>query len=238
MSRGYFSTFRKTDYLFSNNIKKSVTDLTKYTAIIERIADNVSFYNFYTIRPSERLDNISQKLYETTDYYWTIPVLNAELINIWRDIGKDTNDFENFIKSKYFGFAFILDDAVGKFTPGETATINSTEVRVVRKYPSEGYIQIEFVSEQPSFSALEGQTLFGQDSQDSAVVQSVVPMTDAPALFLDTNNNKVIKSVNAFPVTWREQERKINDANLRIKVLRPEFVFQVVRDFEREMKKS
>lgn len=241
MARSYFSFFKKTDYLFSDNIKKSVTDLTKYTSIIEKIADNVSFYNVYTIKPSERLDNISQFLYDTPEYYWTIPILNAELVNIWKDIGKDVNDFENFIKAKYPGFAVIPDDStpiVGRFTPGEEALINSTRVLIVRKYATENYIQIKFIDDQPSLTSLEGQSIVGDDSQDSALIESIVPMTDAPALFLDSTGNKVIKSTNTFPVTWRDQEREINDANLRIKVIRPEFIFQVVRDFEREMKKS
>jgi hypothetical protein len=239
MARGYFEKFKKTDYLFSNNVKKSVTDLTKYTSIMEKIADDVSFYNVYTIKPSERLDNISQKLYNNPNFYWTIPVLNAELINIWRDIGKDTNDFERFIKAKYPGFAITSDEStpiVGNFTPGEEATINSTRVRIIRKFASENYIQIEPI-DPVSPSVLQGQTIIGSDSGDSVTIESVVPMTDAPAFFLDSNNNKVIKSPNAFPVTWREHERELNDANLRIRVIRPEFIFQVVRDFEREMKK-
>jgi hypothetical protein len=239
MARGYFEKFKKTDYLFSNNVKKSVTDLTKYTSIIERIADDVSFYNIYTIKPSERLDNISQKLYDNPNFYWTIPILNAELINIWRDIGKDTNDFESFIKAKYPGFAIVPDEStpiVGNFTPGEEATIGSTKVRIVKKFASENYIQIEPI-DSISPSALEGQTIVGNDSGDSIIIESVIPMTDAPALFLDSDNNKVIKSPNSFPVTWRDREREINDANLRIRVIRPEFIFQVVRDFEREMKK-
>lgn len=241
MARSYFSFFKKTDYLFSNNIKKSVTDLTKYTSIIEKIADNVSFYNIYTINPSERLDNISQELYNTTEYYWTIPILNAEIVNIWKDLGKDVNDFENFIKAKYPGFALtpeVSTPIVGRFTPGEEALIGSIRVLIIKKYATENYIQINFIDDEPSFSSLEGQSIVGEESKDSAIIESIVPMTDAPALFLDANNNKVIKSSNAFPVTRRDQEREINDANLEIKVLRPEFITQVVREFEREMKKS
>jgi hypothetical protein len=60
---GYFSYFGVKDYTLTDDVQKKVVDISQYSTIFSRIADDVSFYSYYTMQDGERLDTISQKMY-------------------------------------------------------------------------------------------------------------------------------------------------------------------------------
>jgi len=235
----YFNYFRKQDYIFSKDLTKRVTNISHYTSIFSRIADNISFYTFYNAQPDQRLDSISQDVYDTTDYYWTIPILNTRIINTWRDLPKSTLNLNNYLSRKYPGRAFIVRDdqtIAGKFTEGEVVTINDAEIgTLIAKYPTLGYLQIDVlntssVSENTEF------TIRGETSEDEIVVLNTVETFLAPARYLDSEGNSVPFYTNGVtPITILQQEQEDNEQSARIKVIRPEHIFNVTKQFEREM---
>jgi hypothetical protein len=233
----YFNSFRKDDFVFSKDLTKRVTNISLYTAIFSRIADNISFYTFYDVSPDQRLDSISQQLYGTTDFYWTIPILNKDIINTWNDLPKSTNQLAQFLALKHPGTAlFIRDDQVlaGKFTIGETLEFNSTDLgTVIAKYPTRGYIQIDPIDASTVPTNTEF-TIKGKTSLDEIVVSGTAPAFKAPANHIDSNGNSVPFN-NGTPITIEEQETDRNEERSRIKVIRNEHITNVVKQFEREM---
>jgi len=233
----YFNKFRKDDYIFSRNVIKSVTNISLYTAIFSRIADDISFYTFYNARPDQRLDSISYDLYGTTDYYWTIPILNTSIVNTWRDLPKSTNELTEFLSRKYPGTALLIRDdqeLFGKFTISEEIQFNGTTLgTLIAKYPTRGYLQIDPIDA----SAVPTNTEFtatGSTSLDEVVVSGTAPAYKAPANHIDTDGNSV-PFYNGTPITIEEQERDRNDDRTRIKVIRNEHITSVAKQFEREM---
>jgi len=233
----YFNSFRKQDYVFSKDLTKRVTNISLYTAIFSKIADNISFYTFYNAAPDQRLDSISQDLYGTTDFYWTIPILNKDIINTWRDLPKSTNQMTQFLSRKYPGTALLIrddQDLISKFTIGETIRYNGTDIgTLTNKYPTRGYIQIDSVDS----SVIPTNTEFvaeGKTSLDTVVVSGSAPAYKAPANHFDTNGNSV-PFYGGTPVTIEEQEFDQNENRSRIKVIRNEHITDVVKQFEREM---
>jgi len=233
----YFNSFRKDDYVFSKDLTKRVTNISLYTAVFSRIADNISFYTFYNVSPDQRLDSISHDLYGTTDYYWTIPILNTDIINTWNDLPKSTNELTQFLSRKYPGTAlFIRDDQAlaGKFTIGETLEFNSTDLgTVIGKYPTRGYIQIDPIDATAVPTNTEF-TIKGKTSLNEIVVSGTAPAFKAPANHIDFNGNSVPFN-NGTPITIEEQETDRNEDRSRIKVIRKEHITNVVKQFEREM---
>lgn len=141
----YFNYFRKEDYLLDENVVKKLTNISKYTAIFSSIADDVSFYSYYTMQPNERLDTISKKLYGTPEYYWTIPLLNNELTNTWKDLPMDMVEFDEFLKRKYPGISLVYnhDDNIADFLPDEFGTYDlETTYKILGKYPTQGYLHV------------------------------------------------------------------------------------------------
>ena len=236
----YFNSFRKEDYVFSKDLTKRVTNISLYTAVFSRIADNISFYTFYNVAPDQRLDSISQDLYGTTDYYWTIPILNKDIINTWNDLPKSTNQLTQFLSRKYPGTALLIRDdqeLFGKFSIGETIEFDGTDLgTVTAKYPTRGYLTIDPIDA----SAVPTNTEFtatGKTSLDEIVVSGTAPAYKAPANHLDSNGNSV-PFYSGSPVSIEQQERDDNENKSRIKVIRNEHITNVVKQFEREMNRK
>ena len=244
----YFTQFRKEDYLLSENVIKKVTKLTQYTRIFSRAADDLAFYTFYNAEPSERLDNISNKLYGTPDFYWTIPILNSDMINTWNDMPRSVPSLRETLERKHPGDALIATDryfVAGNFVTGELAVYDNTDVyRILNIFPTSNYVQAQQttidVSELNSNVILnDSEYLIGVDSLSPVSIESVIPAYNAPAFFTDPDGNRVPSFVeNAVPTTIEEVETELNESKGRLKVIRPEFIRDAVNEFEIEMKQA
>lgn len=237
----YFSYFQRGSYDFGETVVKNVTNITKYTTIFSEIADDYSFYTFYTMQPGQRLDEISQEIYDTPDFYWTFPLINDRIVNTWNDLPKSYSDFISFLERKYVGRAFTLKDGetlAGKFEIGENLVYDSTNgAELIAKYPTQGYMQVVFEND-ASFPQNTEFTVTGESSEDSIVVTNHIPAYQAPARHIDLNGNDVPYDAGQTTiVTIRQEEEDRNDINSQIRVIRPEFIYEVATRFEQEMRR-
>lgn len=237
----YFSYFQKNRYDFGESVAKDVTNITKYTSIFSEIADDIAFYTYYTMQGGERLDEISQNLYDTPDFYWTIPLVNEEITNTWNDTPKSYTDFISYLGKKYVGRAFTLKDGeelAGKFEINEFLVYNSSEkAQLIAKYPTQGYVQV-VIESGGSFPQNTEFTVVGENTGDSIVVTNNIPAYNAPIRHVDLNGNYVpYDSGQVTPITIREDEEDRNDINSQIKVIRPEFIYDVATRFDQEMRR-
>lgn len=80
----YFRSFPTVDYEFATDgdpIRTPFQNITVTSEVIQSLIDNDSLYQFYTVRDGERADVVSQRLYGTTDYYWTFYLVNPDVRN-------------------------------------------------------------------------------------------------------------------------------------------------------------
>jgi len=228
----YFSQFRKSEYSLSQNLQKKVTELSQYTDIVSRAADDASFYTFYNARPDERFDTISNQLYNTPDFYWTIPILNDRITNTWNDSTKSVPALRSYLERKYPDSALIFssnEEITGRFSVGGYIESTSGSVyRISSIYPSLGYVR--------------GIDVTGSNEITNPTVVNiaeVIPAYKAPSFFTDPDGNRVPSYVeNATPTTIEEIETDINDENSRLKVIRPEFIRRFADQFELEMREA
>lgn len=239
----YFTQFRKNEYVLSDTITKTLTDISQYTEIFSRISDDVSFYTYYNARPDQRLDNISNELYDTPDYYWTIPVLNDSVINTWKSTIRSVPSLNEYLKKKYPGKALIVDsneDIIGKFTIGEYLRYDNNETYILRdKYPSMNYLRVESAEPPESvvFNETDERRVIGYNSQSVVTVSSVIDWYMAPMRFLDSELNSVPWYVeNTTPISIAKNEEELNEAKRELKVIRPEYIKAVVTRFNDEMR--
>lgn len=68
----YFSTFPRVPYYFGDEITpSSIQNLSAYTDVVDKLKDAAGSYIKYTILEGDRPDNVSQKLYNNDNFYWT-----------------------------------------------------------------------------------------------------------------------------------------------------------------------
>ena len=76
----YFKFFPTTSYKFGNESTPDVfRNISIYADVIDQVKDNLTVYENYNILDGERPDNVSQKIYDTPQYYWTFYLLNDNI---------------------------------------------------------------------------------------------------------------------------------------------------------------
>ena len=242
----YFSSFTKKPFNVDPNKTDEIIELTNlaaYSRVFAKLADDVTFYSYYTFTNGDRLDVISEKLYGTTDYYWTFLLINPELSNTYRDLPKEYNDtLVEYIKDVHPGVALKLatgEALAGNFEVGEKVTFNDYEGTVLNRYPTLGYLTVQVTSDE-SFPINPSQpfTITGETTGDTILIANTVETYNAPHHFVNSNDEWTRWNAGQVtPVTILEYEMEQNDIKSQIRVIRPEFIYEIAQSFEREMKR-
>lgn len=118
----YFRNFPLVDYNFGNEITPALfQNLTTYVDLVDRVSDDISVYETYTIMDGERPDSLSYKLYGSTDYYWTFYFLNESLRRQGWPIGQQevytlgAKYYPNTVVSTKDALTEIDNDSFNKF---------------------------------------------------------------------------------------------------------------------------
>jgi len=103
MATNFFSQFPKLSYdIDGEGSYVNLTDISRTVDISNLNEDKGSYYTYYDIMNGDRPDTISQLLYKTPQYYWSLFILNdslkAGLNNAWP---LSSLDFETMIANEY-----------------------------------------------------------------------------------------------------------------------------------------
>ena len=229
----FFQYFQKEDFDIDGDGTKKLVNLSQYSKVFSKIADDISFYTYYTVNNTDRLDNISQKIYGTPEYYWTFFLVNKELNNSWKNFRKDVNEFNDYLKRKYPDTAITFTSGSDNISLLTNVTVGS-EIgsgvgTVTGIYPSMNYITV--TNNQNSTPA--GITI--TSGSKSAEVTAAVPHFKAPHHKENSDGEWVIDGTAT--VSIEQYESDLNDLQFQIKVIRPQHILSVARQFEREMKR-
>ena len=126
----FFTHFPKVEYDFNRDgVKQRMTDLFRSVRPLPSFLDNFSGYKFYEIRNGERPDIVSERLYGTTAFYWTLFLVNEHLHDGYRAWPLSQESLFDYMEKEYRGFAIETSPKVsgnfenslsGRFTLGET----------------------------------------------------------------------------------------------------------------------
>jgi len=136
----YFDIFPIVEY--SDNQATNIMVRGKIRDFIEK--SSYVFYD-YTVSDGERPDIISEELYGSADYTWTIFYIN----NIFDPIHEwvlFTDQFNSYLEEKYGGGASILtlsDTISFDNTDNTIVSIDPVEIETLSSLISESYIEIE-----------------------------------------------------------------------------------------------
>ena len=241
----YFTRFSKQHYPTYGDSTKELTNISQYTAFFSMFTDDISYYTYYNVVPDERYDTISYKLYDTVDYYWTILLLNPNIVNTFRDSLRSVGSVDKLLKQKYPGKCIVIDDSesiAGKFQIGEIVEYfgsGQAKYKIREKYTSLNYLVADELDDSSEYET-DGNLgqIIGVTSGSVATVSIIVDYAIATHHYEDSETGAHVPyyAVGTVPVSIPQVERDRNESYSQIKVIRPEFIEEVVDRFKEEMK--
>lgn len=241
----FFRYLPRTFYSFGNEeLPNYVQDISIFADIIDRVRQDVSFYQDYYIQEGERPDQVSFKLYETPNYHWTFHMMNDKLIESgWPS---KTSDILTKVQTDYPGSIIttynpLFSNGTPLFQIGsQIENIQQTKFgTIVGKDVNKGHIK--FTQTSGTFAA--GDVIRVIDTEDLITINSVVAEHLSTKYYKDANGNEVDLAIDdqtggltppgasVVPITYLDYYLEQNDNLKLIKTIRPELIQQVVSLF-------
>lgn len=79
---------------------KKVVNIFKKIISSNEILDNTILFQYYDIIDGESPENLAYKLYGSTEHHWILILIN-NIVNVNKDWGLSTQDFNIFVSKKY-----------------------------------------------------------------------------------------------------------------------------------------
>jgi len=248
------------DYNRTGSIK-TIVDIFRSVRPYGTFIDNPSMYSLYQIENGDRPDIVSNKLYDTPDYYWTFFIINEFLHDGLASWPMSEEDVREYLDLNYYGqvietrpeITSNTDDLLLKFRNsisdrfelGETVIGQSSAAptgKLIRKNADLSQLVIENLS--GKFS--KGEVIVGERSNSQVQVYNVYDHEEAPNYWYVTGDedrkpvtpDTVIGTANGVPrhtlsyVSNRERIYARNDENSRIRVINPNYVADFAEQFE------
>lgn len=244
----FFTNYPRTLYKFgTEKSDTAIQNLSAYVDIIDQIKDNINFYEFVEIQDGERADTVSQDLYGTVKFYWTLYLLNDNIrekgwplsqkkvrekaIEAYPNTVLTTRDVDGLIEH------FQVGDTVTGQSSGAVGVIIKRNLDlgqlVVDKSSTEDFSSTEVIRDNSNIGFPQNVTLAAANNEYEAVHH-----------YLDTNN--VIVDVDPsqapssalIPVTYLDRYIEANDELRRIKVIKRSSINQVAKAYQETLRTS
>lgn len=243
----FFSGFPQELYRFGNETTQTLfQNISAYVDLLDRVKEDTSFYSVYTILEGDRPDVLSQKLYGSTNYYWTFYYLNDSI----RNTGWPVSNFQvtTFAKEKHPNTTLVVREYFfDKFNVGRTliGTNSGTSATIISRDVNLGHIVVEGVH---TFEDGEVLTIVqtADEINDGVPVQSITLDSYSEeynsAKYYVNSSGEIIDidptvgpGAQETPVTFIEYYEQVNDQNRQIKVLKPDVAPQIFTAFKKEL---
>lgn len=232
----YFQGFPNIQYDINDDGHTiEVVDIFRTVRPKQALKDDLLLYSKYTIQDGERPDHVSQKLYSSSDYFWTFFMINENLVNLYTDWPLSRKEFEDMLVAKYKGYVLTTEDDIStKFVQNETiqGLISGATAQITFKDVNTDTIRIE--NEVGTFRSDE--LIRGLTSGDSVTITGQTEFFNATKHYINSNEEIVDKNtLGATPVTYLEYEMALNEEKTQITVIRPQYIARVAEEFFKQI---
>lgn len=214
MTTSFFSQFPTVAYDIAGNQYSNyelVTNIFFRLRIIQEALQNITAYYEFVIPDGETPEILADKVYGDSGYHWVILLAN-NIKDAQYDWPLDTRTFNKYIKSKY-----------GSISSAKTQ-IHHYEMVITREESSSGKIT-------------ETRFQINQDKLTDNELSVPFPYwTGLPEdQLLETINfgdgKTVVQKTFRDAITVWDYEQNINESKRTIKIIRPEFLSQIIQEF-------
>jgi len=237
----YFNKFKKIAYdINGDGISRDLVNLATYTTIATKLQDNIAFYSYYTIKDGDRPDNVAYELYGDESLYWIFFLINPKLRNMYEDWPRGSSDILELVKAKhptYTGIVNFNDSLVSKFNLGEAVIgqLSGAQGIIETKNVTDGYITIRVTH---GTFKLDGEAVRGVTSEDAVACDAIVESAYGPKYYTDDSTGDRVprRSAGTTAYTRYDAAAEKNLNRGRIRIIKEEFIHDVVREFNKEMR--
>jgi hypothetical protein len=234
----YFANIRNAliDIDGSNNLDV-LKNLTSKAKVSDKLINSAGYYQTIAVLDGERPDHLSKRLYNTETFHWTFLLLNPQIKNIWDDWPMKWSQLVEYCTEKYQYLAADTDDDLNnKFTLGEvvTGSVSNATGTLKEIHVNMGYLVIEKIS---GTFTITGETINGVSSADSVACNFIKSQAYAPHHHTDDSTGAWVprRAAGTTPYTYIDYESAVTEQNRNLKVIKPEFIEQVARQFTNAM---
>lgn len=235
----YFSNFTKTPYKFGNETYNTqFQNILTYVDIIDDIKDNLDFYEIYTIQ-NERPDQLSYKLYDTAEYYWTFFLMNDHIRRQgWPMVGQQ---IEARAKDVFSGTTITTKDplqnvfSLGETVTGVTSTVTGT---ILRRKADLGQIIVNGTN-----TFITGE-LLEDENGNRILIDSVSEEYNSAKMYVDGDglyadfDPAVGPGALITEITYMDFYKEENDKLKEIRVIKPTAINSVVSAFKEAVRNA
>ena len=218
--------------------------ISAFRLFIDKIKQEVPFLNRYTIIGGDRPDSLSQKLYGTTDHYWTFYLMNDDLrFSGWP---VDTNGLLEAAISKYPNRTIVTADDIGALFPvGQVVegTTSGTNGTIIKRNLDLGQLVIKTINgtkfsggEQLRYTDLNGVIQILTTTSETGQYNAVHHYENTSGVQVDVDPHNLNTS-GLIPITFRDRMEAKNDSLKQIITIRPDSIDTVVSEFNRMLKR-
>lgn len=235
----YFQNFPSTLYKFGDAEPVSATvDITAYVDIIDRFKDNITQYEYYYILEGDRPDQVSQKLYNTPDYYFLFYLFNDNIreqgwpLTERELIEKVQNDYPNTTLTTQTVLTNIM-----KVGQNITGLGSGLVADIIHRNLDLGQIIVKGTkafNNNESIIHTGSPTEFAELTGSTAEYNSIAFYRNSDGQRIDINPHST-PSASATPVTYTEHYRELNDNLKSIKIPRATDVADLFNTFQVQM---
>lgn len=235
----YFTHLPKVFYKFGDEVDFNISNnLSVYVDLLDQIKNEISFYETFNILDGERPDTVSQNLYGTPNYHWTLYLLNDSI----RELGWPLTDqeIEAKAKTKYPHQVLITESNISEHflkTRTVTGTSSGATGKILKRNLDLGQIFVKVNS--GTFGQTEDVTVTVEDEVYTATLKSNIVEYNAVHSYKNSSGEFVDidpysqSTGSLIPTTYRERLINSNDELKTINIIKPASIEGVVREWKK-----
>lgn len=214
----YFNNFPITFYSSGAN---NVTSLDTVTNIIARfgfeqsLKENSSAFYPYLIKDSDTPEIIASKIYNNSERHWIVLMFN-DMIDPQYDWPLPYESFTKYVDNKYSGPAYANNTTSGA---GLAWAKNVSNIQAYYK----------IATRTADRRIPDNKTITEKIQLDANTYANVVISTSSYTL---SDGTTITEKVTKEAKTYYEYEEELNENKRKIRLLKPEFVSQIMKEFK------
>jgi hypothetical protein len=212
----YFNYFPTTLYNLDekNSSLETVTNIIARFGFEQKLKENSSAFYEYEIKDSDTPEIIAHKYYGNSERHWIVLMFNNIVDPQW-DWPLEYRTFNEFVDTKYSSSEYA--DTANTSVSGLSWAKNQSNVQA--------YLKIITVQ-----NTLEGINSSQIIEVDSAQYSNIAVTTTVYTL---PNSTTITEKITKQIKTYYDYENELNESKRKIKLIKPEFVSEIEKEFKR-----